>query len=349
MSSTIANRSTGRPQSNRTGQRLNCFTDNFLLVLIFVSCCLANSKSLLGQGNVTFTITNRGDLAVVGDNFDNRFAIYLDDLFPQDLVIEGLGGTTITLVEPGFPTETADLFFLDRFAFDAVRNLTIDLKQGGNQAEIEFLPPVIFGNFRVNLGRGRNVFKIFLPELVEVRGSIDVRGSRTAAESRFQMWGEVDPILARQAAFDLGGDQSTLNLYNFQTSRNFSVSARGNDSSTQVGGLSVAGQTRVNINGSDGCFFDLYFSDLFGRTSIRSRGNNTYGIIEDVFFNNDLNLRMGNTGNLLEVCFNDFWGSRKSRFQAGRGINTILEIGNQFLVPPDVRGFTVEDKSLIPF
>jgi len=310
---------------------------------------LAICQPLLGQGNVNFILTNRGDVNIVGDNANNWIAIYPDDFFPEDLVIEGIGGTTITLIEPGFPPITDTVFYLDKFSFDIVRSITIDLKEGSNLAEISFLPPAVMGNFRVNLGRGRNLMEVFVSEPTDIFGGIDVRGSRTAADSGILLGGFNDAIWARQASFDLGGNGSIINIFGIQTARNFSATTRGNDSGVVAGELLVSGQTRINLRGSNNCFFDLYFSELFGRTNIQSRGDNGFGILEENLFYSDVNLRMGNSNNELEVCFNEFFSNRRSRFQAGRGANVMYEQGNFFQTPPDVRGFSIEDKIFIPF
>lgn len=302
------------------------------------------SESLAwGGGNVTFSINNRGDISVIGDNFNNKLAIYLDFEFPQEVVIEGIGGTTITIVEPGFPSFTDSIIYLDRNGIDFVRSLTLNLREGNNEAFISYLPVFIFGDFRVDLGRGRNNVFINLEEAVDVVRSISVRGSRSASDSSFILFGSNfnGDIFARQLSLDIGGDNTLVSIAGLQTWSNVSATTRGNNASLVFGEAIVQGRTNLQNRGSFGGLIDLYFADLIGRTSIQSRGNDGLVFVEKNLFFSDVNLRVGNFGNQVALILNEFLSPRRSRLQAGRGENTLFSNGNFFQTPPDFRGFTI--------
>lgn len=319
------------------------------ICLLLFGCFL--TPPAWGDGNVTFTISNRGDVTVTGDNFDNKIDIYLDFFFPEDVVIEGIDGTTITIIEPGFPPFTATEIYLDRNEIDLVRSLTLNLREGNNEAFISYLPPLIFGNFRIDMGRGQNRLFINLEEEVEVFRSINVRGSRSGDDSRLVFFGSLmnGDLFARQLSVDLGGNDSQLSIAGLQTSSNVSITTRGNNSRLLFGDAIVNGRTNLQNRGSFGGFMDVYFSDLIGRSSIQSRGNDGEILLEVCRFFADVNLRMGNEGNQASLIFNDFLSNRRSRFQAGRGENILLDDGNFFQTEPDIRNFEVIDGGGVPF
>jgi hypothetical protein len=310
----------------------------------FFCFCVILSQPLLGQGNVRVTLTNRGDVTILGDRSSNSIAIYPVDSPEDGFVIEGFFGTTITLFEPGALPSTGESFFFSRSELNVVRNFSIDLNSGNNLAEIEFLPQTILGNLDITLNQGVNIIDLDVIDPTDIFGTFNVRGSRTGNNSEVLIMAPNNAIRARQATFDMGGNNSLLDILGLQTDRGFNATMRGNNSAVVAGEMLVSGQTNITLRGSFNTFYDVYACDLFGRTVIQARGNNGSGILEDNRFYGDVAVTVGTSNNQLEVCFNDFLSFRASRFQAGRGSNLLLESGNIFEATPVVRGFTVEGK-----
>lgn len=310
------------------------FTGMLLLVFIFSQTCL-------GDGIVTVTLNNRGDLTITGDNFDNSLFIYV--VFPsqQEIAIEAFTGT-VTLIKPNSPPITDSIVYLDRDEIEVVRNLRIDLRGGDNFMSMAYLPPIILGNFRVDMGRGINQMNFFPFGPVEIFRSIDARGSRTADGSVFFLDGNIifSPVLARQVSANLGGNNSHLVFEGVATSGNFSARTRGVNSYLGVIHSLVVGRLNLQSRG-DGHSMIVRFSDFVGRASIRSQGDGCRVWVEKSGFLSDADFRMGNFFNQMELEENEFHSSRRSRFRAGRGENALIDILNFFQVPPNIRGFNV--------
>lgn len=323
--------------------KLPRFNLNSGLIALFCLCVILY-QPLQGQGNVSVTLTNRGDVSIMGDRSNNAIAIYQVDSPENGFVIEGFLGTTITLFEPNAFPVTADSFFFSQAEFDLVRNFTLNLGNGNNTAEIEYLPPTILGNLDITMNQGINLVDIDVFDQTEIFGGFNVRGSRTGNSSELVVMSPNNAIRARQASFDLGGNGSLIDVLGLQLDRGLSISMRGNNSAVVAEELLVSGQTTITLRGSFNTSYELYASDLFGRTIIQARGNNGLGLLEDNRFYGDVAVTVGTSNNQLDVCFNDFLNFRASRFQAGRGSNLLLESGNLFEATPVIRGFTVDAK-----
>jgi hypothetical protein len=300
-----------------------CLGKCFVLLAIFGSAICFQSKTF-ADGVVTVSVSKSGDVSFSGDNGNNEIRC---QIVGQNFRISGLSGTRVIAKLGNFVVGPVSVLDINLIDLPIVRNLSIDLKAGNNSFLIFSMPSLVSGNFNAKLGKGENVLFVGPSNAVEVLGNVKISGASTSESHFVNLEGNV--LIGGSMAISLKSAYSELEIIGFEVLKSLSTSLSGISSDQVYRMLQVAGTTKIQSRAMNSdiemahCYLDGAVSLTAGKGSdwVRVVGN---------FFWGDVDVKLGDGNDLLNLQQNDFFYQKKIAFDGGKGINYIDSSLNLF-------------------